>query len=101
MTWREYGTAVAAVVSDVEGIDPPAALRGYYSASEQAIQIVLTAIEDQPPDDQVNLFALMGIAVLAAGIIDTAVAALPPALQAQLEAAGCWEPSGWEISVGS
>ena len=94
MTWREYGAVVSDVVSDAEGIDPPAALRGYHSATEQAVQILLTAIEDQPPDDQVNLFMLIGPALLVVGIVDAAVAALPPALQAQLEAAGCWEPSG-------
>ena len=38
MTWREYGAAVSDVVSDAEGIDPPAALRGYHSATEQAVQ---------------------------------------------------------------
>ena len=98
MTWREYGVAVAAVYADAQDIDPPPLLRRFHTASLQAVQLVLTVIAAQPPDDPVDLFALIGVAMLAAGAIDTAATDLPPALRAQLEAAGCWEPSGAEIT---
>ena len=98
-TWREFGADMAATISDMQNVAPPVALEGYHAVTLQAGQLILNVVREQNQDAPAVPFALFGVALLANGMIDSTVEALPADLRSQLVAADCWEESDWDVSA--
>ena len=77
------------VFADARTLTAPEALRGYHAASLQATQMLVDFVADQPADEIMNPFDLLGVGLMAKGLTTAARDKLPEALRAQLDGAGC------------
>ena len=89
-TWGEFAERGRAFIDDGRDVLPPPAIAGYHNARVQGAQLLVTAAEEQNPDDVATGWGFIGVAAPVNALVEEAIASLPDAERERLAAAECW-----------
>ena len=88
-TWGEVTEVFSQLEDEAQSVEPPPELERYHSGQIQLIQALVAFAETQDDDELFNVFSLIGIGLIASGIIGEAEESLSEVAREVLEEAGC------------
>jgi len=96
-TWGEVTEVFSRLADEAQSVEPPMQLERYHSGRIQLIQALVAFGQTQDEDELFNVFSLIGIGLVASGIVESAEASLSEEARDVLEEAGCLDSDDGDI----